>query len=178
MLLALALALGLGGCAGRVPPKVGPWAYEFQLGEFKDLRKQDDAMMMASEPFTVHSFMTGWRNSVGRSVFASTPAKLDVTLNSYEMSSSGNSYALSMDVSLRARSIENAVLGKMNAKCDAIERITPMSWWDFWQQARAQGTTTPLTAAPRNATMWQKVMDSCVAELAKQFDTTLAEGVR
>jgi hypothetical protein len=157
---------------------VGPWAYEFQLGTFKDMRSNDDAMMKASEPFTTEHFMRAWQHSVARSVFSNVPAKLDIVLHAYETSSSGDSYAINMDVTLQGRDQYGQILGKMNARCDAIERIGGLAWWDFGQQARKQATTYPLTAAARNGTMWQKVMDSCVAELAKQFDTTLAAGAR
>lgn len=174
-LLLCLLAMGVAGCA-RKEPVVATWAYDFRLGTFKDNRPQNDDVMLKSEPFTVNSFMRGWSNSVGRSVFANVPAKMDVVLHHYETTSSGSSYAINMDVTISARDMENKPLGRMNAKCDAVERITPRTLWDFGQQARGQGTTHPLTAAARNATMWQKVMDSCVAELAKQFDTSLAEG--
>lgn len=177
LLGALLAASLLGACASRYAP-VGPWPYEFELGKFEDRRPQDDALMKASTPFTVDSFMRGWRNSVERSVFANQPAKLDIILKEYEITSAGSSYAMNMDVRLTGRDQYGRTLGAMNAKCNAVVRITERSWWDFGQQARGQGTTYPLTAAARNATMWQKVMDSCVAELAKQFDTTLAAGSR
>lgn len=165
------------GCARHEPP-VGPWAYEFSLGTFEDKRVQNDEYMLRSEPFTVDSFMRGWRNSVGRSIFANTPAKLDLVLKHYETTSNYNSYAINMDVTLSGRDMNNKPLGRMNAKCDAVVRIDRLALWDFGQHARRQGTTYPLTPEARNATMWQKVMDSCVAELAKQFDTTLAEAAR
>lgn len=168
----------LAGCTHKVPPPVGPWAYEFQLGTFRDLRPQDEAMLRASTPFTTQAFMTGWRRSVGRSVFGNTPAILDLVLKKYEITSAGDSYAIDMDVKLTGRLEDGRVLGVMNGKCNAISRIDEFAWWDFTQQARKQRSIYPLTAATRNATMWQKVMDRCVAELAKQFDTTLAEGVR
>jgi hypothetical protein len=179
-LCAALLILLLAGCArdfAPAKPAVGPWSYDFQLGQFRDERKDDDTLLM-SEPFTTDGFMRGWHNSVGRAVFANVPAKLDVTLRSYETTSSGDSYSVSMDVALRGRDMEGHTLAVMNGKCDAIVRIDGKAWWDFGQQARAQGAVAPLTAAARNATMWQKVMDSCVAELAKQFDTSLAAGAR
>lgn len=171
---ALLGALLLVACTHK-PIPIGPWAYEFQLGTFKDNRPQnDDVMMRNSEPFTLDAFMQGWRNSVSRSVFASRPAKLDIVLHHYEVTSGGSSYAINMDVTLSGRGEYGQPLGTMNARCDAIERITTRTLWDFGQQAGRQGSIHPLTAAARNATLWQKVMDSCVAELAKQFDTTLA----
>ena len=174
------LIVVLSGCASDYAPGkpvIGPWAYEFQLGQFRDERQDDETLLM-SEPFTVDSFMRGWHNSVGRAVFANVPALLDVSLRSYETTSSGDSYALSMDVALRGRDTEGNTLAVMNGKCDAVVRIDGKAWRDFWQQARAQGAMAPLTAAARNASMWQKVMDSCVAELAKQFDTSLAAAAR
>ncbi len=171
---AFALVLILAGCTHK-PAPVGPWAYDFQLGTFKDNRPQNDEVMLRnSEPFTTDAFMRGWHNSVSRSVFASRPAKLDIVLHHYEITSGGSSYAINMDVSLSGRDEFGQPLGKMNARCDAIERITPLTLWDFGQQAGREGTIHPLTPRARNATLWQKVMDSCVAELAKQFDTTLA----
>ena len=155
-------------------PPVGPWGYEFELGQFTDQRSEDDALMKASQPFTTNSFMVGWRNSVGRSIWPNEPAKLDITLKQYETTTSGSSYELSLDVGLRGRDQYGRTIGQMNARCNAIQRITFGSWWDFGQQANTQGTNAPLTAAGRNATMWQKVMNSCVAELAKQFDTSIA----
>lgn len=173
----LIAAAVVAGCASKVTP-IGPWPYEFQLGTFKDVRPHDDAMLKASTPFRTESFMQGWRNSVGRSVFANYPALLDIVLKEYEITSSGDSYAMNMDVKLTGRRPDGKILGSMNATCNAIVHIDEFAWWDFAQQASHQGTVYPLTATARNATMWQKVMDRCVAELAKQFDTTLAEGSR
>lgn len=145
------------------------------MGQFTDQRTDKEAILKASTPFTVDNFMTAWRNSVQRDLFANEKAFLDLTLNQYETTSSGNSYAVSMDVTMRARDQYGRQLALMNGTCNAVRRVTNAVWGDFWQQARDDGSTYPLTATARNATMWQKVMDSCVAELAKQFDTTLAQ---
>lgn len=173
----LAATAVLAGCATE-PPSIGPWGYEFSLGTFQDQRKDEDAKLMAATPFSVDSFMQGWRHNVGRSVFANAQATLDITLNAYEATVSGKSYSLSMDVGLRGRDQYGRPLGTTNASCSAIELAGTAAWGDFWQQAREQGAVTPLTAAHRNATMWQKVMDSCVKDLATQFGTAIAGGVQ
>jgi hypothetical protein len=131
---------------------------------------------MAAVPFNIEGFMQGWHRSVQRSVFANEPAKLDVTLRSYEATSSGKSYAITMDVGIRGRGVDGRDLGATNARCDAIVVVNQAAWEDFWQQTREQGNTGPLTPTARNATMWQKVMDSCTKQLATQFGNVLAAG--
>lgn len=135
-------------------------------------------MMMSAVPFNIESFMQSWKTNVGRSIFMNRPAKLDITLKGYEATMNAKSYAISMDMGLRGRDMEGRNIGSMNGKCSAIVLLDANKWGDFWQQARAQGSVEPLTPAARNATMWQKVMDSCTKELAKQFGNVLATGAR
>lgn len=179
-LLTLALGFMLTGCVDNPPAPVAPlgtWGYDFVAGTFKDQRPDDDAKLMAATPFTVQSFMQGWRHNIGTSPFAAEQAKLDITLLSYEATTSAKSYSISMNVILSGRDAQNRPRGTVNASCSAIELTDAAHWRDFWQQARTEGTMHPLTYEARNATMWQKVMDSCVKELATQFGNTLANGM-
>lgn len=172
----MVLAGVVAGCAPLPTPTVGPWGYEFALGRFVDARTPDDARMMESAPFTVERFMTAWTQAVARTPFANAPARLDVTLKRYEATQSGRAFAVSMNVTLKGRDMAGKTLTEKELTCSAVE-TRGFELGDFAQQVAAQGNLTPLTQNVRDATMWQKVMTTCVRELATSFGTALNAGL-
>ncbi|PZP39730.1 MAG: hypothetical protein DI585_03150 [Pseudomonas fluorescens] len=173
-LTALLLAIITTGCAAKPKPEVGPFAYEFTLASFADIRANDDTKLMAATPFNIQSFMQGWHANIERSIFNNSPAYLDVKLKSYEATSSGDSYAMTMGVTLRGRDFANRTIATVDTTCNATMRRDTYAWGDFWQQSRTQLSTKPLTETARNTTMWQKVMNACVKDLALEFGNSLA----
>lgn len=156
------------GCATR-EPEVGPWGYEFALGQFRDARPLNEDRAMTEEvQFRTEKFMNSWRRTVGRSIFGHSPALLDVVLQEYAATHSAKSFSISMEVRLRGRD-STGVIAETTAKCSAVRHIGPEEWGDFGQQVAVQGDLRPLTPSGRDATMWQKVLDVCVKDLAIQF---------
>ena len=133
---------------------------------------------MAEKPFRIETFMQGWHANMARSLFASQPATLDVMLHSYEATRNAQSYALTMNVSLRGHDAHGRLIAATSSTCNAVLRRDIDSWatmWgDFWQQPADQRGAAPLTLGVRDATMWQKVMNACVKDLATEFGNVLA----
>jgi hypothetical protein len=165
------------GCTTTPETPLGEWAYDFSLNSFVDKRPYDDLRMMVDKPFRINDFMTGWQANIGRNIFASAPAKLDVTLHYYEASQNARSYALTMEMSLQGRDQYGRLLAATNGRCNAVMRRDVDTWatmWgDFWQQPADQRDASPLTLEKRDATMWQKVMNECVKQFATSFGNTL-----
>ena len=177
LLVASLIAL-VAGCSTTPPAPLGAWGYAFTLGNFDDRRADDAARMQAEEPFRIETFMQGWHANVGRSLFASQPARLDVVLHRHEATRNARSYALSMDVSLRGYDAYGRLIAATSGTCSVVMRRDmdswAMMWGDFWQQPADQRGTAPLTLDVRDATMWQKVMNACVKDLATEFGNVLA----
>lgn len=165
------------GCASRAPaPAVGPWGYAFTLGSFTDQRPHDDDMLMAKVPFRIDQFMNEWNGIVGQDVFFRKEAKLDVILKRYAATQAHLSYVVSMDITLRGRDEDGRVIATMDGSCSGAANPGLTQVGDFTQQVVTKGDLGALTARRRAATMWQRVLHSCVEDLAVQFGNTLAQG--
>lgn len=166
------------GCSATPKTPLGEWAYDFRLGNFEDKRPYDDMRMMVDKPFRIKDFMTGWQANIGRNLFASEPATLDVVLNRYNATQNARSYALTMEMSLQGRDQYGRVIAATTGRCNAVMKadveVWGTMWRDFWQQPADQRAASPLTYEVRDATMWQKVMNECVKQFATSFGNTLA----
>ena len=175
--LLVALAGILIGCTTTPETPLGEWAYDFSLNSFEDKRPYDDTRMMADKPFRIRDFMNGWHANIGHNLFASEPAKLDVVLHYYEATQNARSYALTMEMTLQGRDQYGRLLAATNGRCNAVLHADTETWgtmWgDFWQQPADQRAASPLTSEVRDATMWQKVMNTCVKQFATSFGNTL-----
>lgn len=176
--LLLAMALLLGGCTTTPETPLGQWAYSFTLNSFEDRRPYDDTRMMVDKPFRIQDFMTGWHANVGQNIFANEPAKLDVVLLSYNATQNARSYALTMDLNVQGHDQYGRLIAATSGRCNAVMRRDVDTWgtmWgDFWQQPADQRAASPLTLGVRDATMWQKVMNACVKQVATNFGNVLA----
>ena len=177
VLACLLVPAALTACTATPRTPLGEWAYDFRLNSFADKRPYDDTRMMAGKPFRIRDFMTGWNANVGRNIFASQPGKLDVVLTRYEATQNARSYALTMDMSLRGYDQYGRLLATTTGRCNAVEHadveVWGTMWRDFWQQPADQRDASPLTYEVRDATMWQKVMNTCVKQFATNFGNVL-----
>lgn len=171
----LPLLAALAACAGK-SVQVGPWGYTFVLGSFSDQRPKDNDMLMAKTPFRIDDFMRHWDAIVTRDVFYQHPAKLDVILKRYAASQARINYALSMDVTLRARDADGLVLATMDGRCSSVATPGLTQIGDFAQQVATKGDASLLTKDARAANMWQRVLHACIEDLATQFGQALAQG--
>ena len=175
VILSSAFALLLTACT-TTQPQIGPWAYQFSLGKFQDLRPNDDIMLMNTTPFTVEAFFASWQASVGRNLFANQPALLHVTLHEYQTTQSGTSYAVSMKTTLTGTTPQGQPLATLQASCAAAAPLGATEFATLTQQAITQADAQALTPAARSRTMWQKVFNTCIQQLATQFGQALAAG--
>lgn len=166
--------MALGACAERKDP-VGPWGYTFAVRSVRDLSPNDDVKLMNSVPFRSDQFARSWQKQMPQRVFGSDPALLDVVVERYEATHGKNSYALSLETRMRGTDQNGGLLAETHAACSAVSEETH-ALGTFGQQVAEQRSLAPLTPGARDATMWQKVLDSCVKDLAIQFGQALAAG--
>lgn len=171
---ALASAIALTGCAERKEP-VGPWGYTFAVRNVRDLSPDGDSKMMNATPFRSDHFARSWKTHMPDRVFGSQPASLDVIVEHYQATHGRKSYALSMETRLRGVDQYGGLLAETPATCSAVAEETG-EFGTFGQQVAEQRSITPLTPRAREATMWQKVLDLCVKDLAIQFGQALTAG--
>jgi hypothetical protein len=173
----LLLTAALPACATAPQPSMGPWGYDLTLGRVVDARTPTpDSMMTEEYPFSTQSFMTSWHNLVARTPVMSVPGSLNILLKNYEATHSDSAFSISMNVVLQARTPNGAVITTKELSCSAVEFEKWTTWGDFAQQVLTQESLTPLTRTAREATMWQKVMTSCVRDLAIPFGNALSNG--
>lgn len=178
LIAGLMLVGALGACAlQKQPLDNGPWGYDFALGKFNDLREDADAQRVEQRNFLVEDFMHSWDRHTKRDLFAHQNATLDVTLNRYEATQSGRSYAVTMDVDLRGRDVNGRILAEKPLRCVVVDTMDMRHMGDSVQQAVSKADGGYLTPDGRESTMWQRVFDKCVRELTIQFGQALYAGV-
>jgi hypothetical protein len=166
--------LALTACAQRQDP-VGPWGYNFAIRSIRDVTPDDDVKLMNGTAFRSDQFARSWSKLMPQRVFGSNPAQLDVVVERYEATHGKNSYAVSLETKLRGKDMDGNLLAETPAHCSAVMDET-YQLGTFGQQMVDERSLAPLTPAARDATMWQKVLDSCVKDLAIQFGQALAAG--
>lgn len=166
--------MALVACASQ-PDQVGPWGYDFAIRSIRDATPEDDVKLMNGIPFRSDQFARSWSKLMPHRVFGSDPAKLDVVLERFEATHGRNSYAVSMETRMRGMDMAGNLLAEAPAHCSAVMDET-YQLGTFGQQMVDERSLAPLTPSARDATMWQKVLDSCVKDLAIQFGQALAAG--
>ncbi len=182
------IALLLSACAAQ--PTVGPWIYDFTLVRVRDMRPDDDAKLMAAEPFSAAKFGAAWKQVVQTNIFSVQPAKLYLGLAKYETTRSGNSFAMSMETRLYGTTADGLTIAATPARCMVYDRSTSTTGLGALKDNLVADVTREphspagsalsgpptLTASGRDATIWNSLWIRCVAQIAETYGNAMLAG--
>lgn len=146
--------------------------YYFQVKTFIDNRADEGAEVISSRsayPLKKEQLAQGLIHSMNNSLFASTPAFIDIKLKNYSTIRENKNYFVSLLMDIIAKNDTGVVLASGSFGCIAEEKES----FELGHIVKSIANKSQVTVTNRDNKAWQRVMKNCLADIAYEFNSQI-----
>jgi hypothetical protein len=144
--------------------------YHFQVSSFTDSRELEKAEIISSHsayPFKKEQVAQELIHAMNNSLFAATPAFLDIEMKTYSTIRENKKYLVSMLLDISAKNDTNVTLADGSFGCIAEDKES----FELGNILRSSITQDEITIADRDNKTWQKIIKRCLNDIAYEFNS-------
>ena len=146
--------------------------YIFKIKSFTDKRTDDTPEIINSRsayPFKREQIAQSLIHSMNNSLFANTPAFLDIKLKKYSTIRENNKYFMSLLMDITAQNDTGVTLASGSFGCIAEKKEN----FEIFNIIKTSITKDEITVKNRYNKTWQKVTKQCMQDIAYEFNSQI-----
>jgi hypothetical protein len=146
--------------------------YTFQVKSFTDNRMEEQVEVLSTHsayPFKKEQLAQILVHSMNNSLFASTPAFLDIKLKNYSTIREKKRYFISLLMDIKAKNTTNATLATGTFGCIAEKNES----FELGNIIKSSATKNHVTITNRDNKAWQSIMKTCLEDIAYEFNSQI-----